>query len=180
MRPTRFDRRRSVELCASLSGVRRQTRPQLTCTHMYDVFALAVVHANDRRARTAYDIVVPDRIEGRTNARLRGPGEMILEWHVDGDTIEAAPPFGGRPLYGGFVGWAEENLDGPTAEAAIVLRRALYISLGRIVDLDGYASASDLGPRQIGVCHTFQPDVVEKSVRVRGATRDFTSRADAL
>ncbi len=93
-----------VELCASLSGVQRQTRPRLTCTHMYDVFALAVVHANDRRTRTAYDIIVPDRIEGRTRAQLRGPGEGVLEWQVDGDTIEGAPPFGGRPLYGGFVG----------------------------------------------------------------------------
>ena len=169
-----------TELCPTLSGVRRQTQPQLTCTHMYDVFALAVVHAHDGRERTAYDIVVPDREDGRSRAQLTGPDGLALDWQIARNTIEGPPPFGGRALYGGFVGWAEETLDPATAEAAIVLRRAFYISLGRMVDLDDYASASEIDPRQLGVCHTFQPDVVASSVRVRGATRDYSGRPDAL
>jgi hypothetical protein len=150
------------------------------CTHLYDLAGLALRHARAGRATRQYDIEVPDRVEGVTAARLWVDGLLALRWKVRDQMIEDPPPFAGRPLRGAFLRWANETFDADDAEAAIVLRRALAIAMGRNFGLDNLATAADVGDFMAGSCYTFQTERMPVSFRMPGANRDFTDRPDAL
>ena len=150
------------------------------CTHLFDLAGLAVAHAWSGRARRAYAIDVPDRVGTISRPRLARDGETVLEWTVDGDTIAEPAPFAGRSLRGGFMTWAEQDLDADTAEAAIAMRRATMISWGRAVRLDDVATAADLGPVLQGRCHTFSEAHVHDATRMTGSTLDFTDAPERL
>ena len=83
-------------------------------------------------------------------------------------------------MRGGFIAWAEENLDEDIVEAASILRRACDIALGRVIDLDIFETAEMLGDQVRGTCHSFQPETMPIAVRVKGQTRDFTNDEGAL
>ena len=76
--------------------------------------------------------------------------------------------------------WADRTLDPDTAEAAIVLRRACDISLGRGANLEAYRSAGDLAIAGSGVCYTFQEATAPVAFRQVGTIRDFDGRTDDL
>jgi hypothetical protein len=174
----------------SLRGVALTTRPTAAsggvnprenCTHLFDLATLAVVHAAAGRERRRYDVCVPDRIDNRTRVTLARDGEPLLAWDVAGSEITGPPPFAGRSLRGSqFLRWAETELDADTAEAAIVLRRGVFIAAGRINDLDGAQSAAALMKWTRGTCHAFTPGIAETADRVRGSSREFTRRPEAL
>jgi hypothetical protein len=150
------------------------------CTHMFDLAGLAIAQAGTARPDRQYDIRVPDRIGARTEPTIHCNGELVLRWTIDGRTIVDPPPYSGRELRGDFIAWAEETLDEDTAEAAIALRRGVYISTGRYQDLDGYETADEVGRMtggfMDGICYTFQPDRQPVALRMKGTTRDFTDR----
>jgi hypothetical protein len=153
------------------------------CTHLFDLAGLAVAHAwrhaRGGSARRRYDVVVPDRDEeARTTATLRRDGEACLTWHVAGPVIAGPAPFEGVPLLGAFLAWAEGALDPEVAEAAIVLRRVVWISQGREHPFPTGISAIDAAQRP-GVCHSFQPDTI-RIARWTGRQRDFTGTAGPL
>ncbi|HEX3669311.1 MAG TPA: hypothetical protein VHY55_09180, partial [Acidimicrobiia bacterium] len=81
---------------------------------------------------------------------------------------------------GGFFRWADDTLDPDAAEAAIVLRRACEIGMGRGMDLEAVDSAEELGPMMGAVCYTMQPSVMPVAFRNRGSIRDFARHPDAL
>ena len=150
------------------------------CTHLFDLAQLAIAHAEAGRDHRQYDVIVPDRDDTmRSEPVLRRDGEVVLRWDVESRHIVGPDPFTGVSLRGGFVDWAREHLDADTAEAAIVLRRACMISMGRLMDLDVHDRADELGDIMLGTCHTFQPGVIETSVRMKGTTRDFSAARDA-
>lgn len=145
------------------------------CTHLYDLAGLALAHAGTGRTSRTYDLAVPDRVEDRTVATLARDGEHLLTWTVLGQGIDGPPPFAGQRLRGGgFIAWADAQLDPDTAEAAVVLRRALAIAMGRAMDLDAVARAEDLGETMTGTCYTFSTRRYPVSFRVKGSVRDFT------
>jgi hypothetical protein len=148
---------------------------------MFDLAGLAIAHAAraEDAART-YDIAIRDRVDDRTEPQLWRDGELLLHWEITGRTITRPDPYTGASLRGGFLAWAEANLDADTAEAASILRRTCDISFGRVVDLDVYETADSMGAPVQGTCHSFQPGMIERAVRVKGQTRDFTDDADAL
>ena len=76
--------------------------------------------------------------------------------------------------------WADSELDPETAEAAIVLRRACAISLGRAFPLDHIPNASDLASRTLGACYSFSPGVIEEGKRMVGSTLEFTHTPERL
>jgi hypothetical protein len=153
----------------------------LHCTHMYDLAALALAHAAARRARRRYDAAVTDRVQGACRATLARDGTPLLDWQVQGHQLGGPAPWKGVSLRGrGFLDWLDANLDPDTAEAGLVLRRALFIALGRATDLDGVARASEIQPLTGASCHTFQPGVAGRAQRMQGATRDWTDTPDAL
>src|SRR5690606_29394018 len=127
--------------------------------------------------RRRYRAVVPDRVEGRTAPTLERDGEPILAWEMNGDLIEAPAPFGVRSIGSGFTGWAREALDLDTAEATLVLRRAVFIAAGRGIDLDARLGGRT-GP--LGGCWTWQPERADRAERVIGSTVGFTGRDERL
>jgi hypothetical protein len=178
---TVLERLVGMALTTRSSAVAEHSDPRANCTHLFDIAALAVAHAAAGRSRRRYDVEVPDRSDGRTRPRLRRDGLLLLDWEVDGTHVVAPEPFAGRALRGGgFLRFAEGELDPDLAEAALVLRRAFFIAQGRARDLDADANASVYLSVAAGSCYSFTPGIAERALRVRGMTRDFTHRPEAL
>lgn len=161
-----------VPLDADATAAGAHADPRRSCTHWFDLAGLAVAHAASGRRRRRYDVVIPDRTpDAHTTARLDRDGERVLDWEVDARTVLGPEPYTGRRLGRGFLDWARTTLDLEAAEAAVVLRRACTISMGRLMDLDDYDRACEVGHGMDGTCHTFTPGVMEQALRVRGSSR---------
>jgi hypothetical protein len=161
------------------------TDPRQNCTHMFDLAGLAIAHAARRGPPGTvrqYDIEIPAGAQagGRREVRVWRDGELTLAWELAGRACVAPPPFSEVPWRGGFLHWADRNLEVDDAEAAIVLRRACDIGMGRGMDLDAIPRAVDALASQGGVCHTMQPGIVEVALRNRGTVRDWDPDPDAL
>lgn len=142
-----------------------------TCTHWFDLAGLAMAQAGAGRAHRRYDIVVGERVQGRTTATLERDGDPVLDWEVDATSVLAPEPYAGQQMGRGFLAWANATLDPDTAEAAIVLRRACRTSLGLLMDLDDFATAADVGHDLDDTCHTFSVGVKDVALRMKGSTR---------
>jgi hypothetical protein len=163
---------RAVDLAA-------RTDATLHCTHLHDLAALALAHAAAGRARREYAVAVPDRIGGATRPSLARDGEPLFVWEVAGDCIAGPAPFAGVPLRGrAFIDWIAAELDPDGAEAAWVLRRALFIALGRAGDLDAVPTAAAVTAMVGAPCHSFQPAIAPRARRVVGSTREWTDDPD--
>jgi hypothetical protein len=146
---------------------------------MFDLTSLAIPHAFNRRGERLYDAFIPDFVDRRSTPTLWRDGELVLEWHTDRGTITAPDPFTGISMTSGFVRWAEDALDDDALEAAMVLRRAWDIGRARGRDLDHMVSAAELAPNlPPAPCFTFQPDVMGRSLRMKGTARDFSARPE--
>ena len=160
----------------------RWTDPKQNCTHQFDAACHAITHAAWGRTKRVYEIEVPrrDPETGSSRCRLWVDGALSLEWDITWrGIVGAVAPFDAAPWKGGFMRWADETLPEDDAERAITLRRACDIGMGRGIDLDAIAVASDLPPTMAGVCYTMQPGVVEVALRHVGSIRDF-ARAPEL
>jgi hypothetical protein len=171
-------------LTRSSTALAAQVSARANCTHMFDLAGLAVAQAGTGRSNRRYAIVVPDRVGPRTEPTIHRDGELVLEWVVEGNTIVGPDPFTGRELRGDFIAFAEQSLDEETAEAAIALRRAIYIASGRYQDLDGYETADEVarmtGGFMDGICYSFQRERQPVALRMKGTSRDFTGRVDTM
>jgi hypothetical protein len=170
-----------MPLSARPSAAAEHADPRRNCTHLFDLAALAVAHAAAGRERRRYEIEIPDRREGRTRARLARDGAPLLDWELENATIAAPAPFAGQSLRGGgFLCWAERELERDTAEAAVALRRACLISMGRMRDLDAAPDASVYLAMAPASCHTFTAGVAERARRMHGTSLEFTHRPELL
>ncbi|MDB5424587.1 MAG: hypothetical protein JWQ29_2003 [Phenylobacterium sp.] len=164
-----------MTLSASSQAVFGATDASLQCTHMLDLAGLAAAAVAQGIARRTYEIVAPDRVLGRAGPSLMRDGRDLLAWQVDGDRIEGPVPFVGIGLHKGFARWVAENLDPEMAEAALVLRRAVAISVGRTRDLEAETHSAAWGR-----CFSQQPVRAASALRVKGSVRDFSAGAEAL
>jgi hypothetical protein len=172
---------RGVKLTTSTTAAANGANPRQNCTHLFDIATLAVAHAAAGRERRRYDIAVPDRNDNRTRPTLARDGEPLLAWEVRAGEITGPDRFAGRSLRGmGFLRWAEAEFDADGAEAAIVLRRGVFISAGRLNDLDTAPNAAALIQWTGATCHSFTPGIAESAHRVVGASLEFSHRPDAL
>ncbi len=165
-----------MPLSAASVAVHEQVDARQQCTHMIDLAGLAVAALAQQRPRRLYEAVVPDRIGGRTRATLSRDGFPVLAWDMDGATVTGPHLFAGLEIGTGFTGWVRERLSLDEAEAALVLRRAVFISGGRGINLD--APGRRAGP--MGGCWVWQPQRAAGATRNVGSTLDFTGRVDAL
>ncbi len=161
--------------------------PHANCTHMFDLAGLAVAHAYRGSptyavARRQYDAEVPyGPVAGPPReVRLLRDGTPALTWILEGRGIVEPPEFAGAPWVGGFFRWADRTLPVEEAEAAIVLRRACEIGMGRGMDLDAVDRADELADLMRGVCFTMQPAVIGTALRNKGTIRDFSDSPDEL
>jgi hypothetical protein len=153
------------------------------CTHMFDLAGLVVTHAaRGVDGGRAYDMAIDDPAAGagERSARLWRDGTLVLDWRLDGRVVLSPADWVEAPLWSGFIPWAARELDAETGEAAVALRRACDIAMGRQGDLDLFATAADLQHGMSGICHSFQPAIAPVAIRNIGSGRDFTDHEDLL
>jgi hypothetical protein len=176
----------SLALGTPATEVNRLGGPTTGCTHLVDLAVLAFEAAGRWQAvggspvpSVEYDIAVTEPVDGPHLATLALDGQPLLRWELDGDRVLSPPPYRGLSLLEpGFGRWAAGTLTPGAIEPATVLRRACQISRGRQRNLDDYATAADLPPRSL--CYSQQPSMASVAVRIRGASRDFSSRPGDL
>lgn len=166
---TRLSELVGMPLSSRAQAVAQYAAPRLQCTHQFDLAGLAVAAAARGIARRRYDVSVTDPVDERRTATLSRDGRVLLSWTLQHTLILDPPPFKGRALRAEFAAWASENLSEDECEAALVLRRAIFISGGREVDLDQLVHASATGG-----CIVNQPKNAERALRMKGATIDFS------
>ncbi|MGE0387798.1 MAG: hypothetical protein AB7Q97_23985 [Gammaproteobacteria bacterium] len=159
------------------------TNGRRQCTHMFDMAAFAIAHAARGTPRRQYDaeiVLLPG--DAPRPARLERNGLRILEWAVHGDVLTAPPALAGRNLRRLLEGNPLDAMALDDYEAMVVLRRAIYISQSRELDLDLAATAADVpgSERILGACSVYQAGVADRALRVRGASRDFHDRREAM
>jgi len=167
-----------MSLATDMTAVFRIADARDQCTHQIDLAALAVTAAARGTTRRRYDVVVYDPREGEPRrAVLERDGVKLLDWTLDGYAIAAPKPFAGHGLGSGFTAWVALALDAEAAEAALVLRRGVFISSGRGMAerLDAMQSAPVSGG-----CWVQQSDRAPFAKRQKGSTSDFTGRAELL
>lgn len=164
------------KLTPKATDVFLHTDARLQCTHQFDLAALAITAAARGEGRE-YQINVPDLVDGRTNATLRSGGRQVLSWIVEEYGVVAPAPFRGLALGRGFTDWVSKNLDAEQAEAALVLRRGVFVSRGRrmLEELDAQIHAPDRGG-----CWVRQPGRAEGARRNVRSWRDFSADPGGL
>ena len=152
------------------------------CTHMFDLAGLVVTHAaRGTGGDRVYDMAIDDPDDaGERDARLWRDGDLLLDWRLEGRTLLSPAEWVDVPLWNGFIPWAAREFDDELGEAAVALRRACDIAMGRQADLDEFASAADLEHGMSGICHSFQPGTAPLAIRRKGSGRDFTDHEDLL
>ena len=165
----------NAPLNGTAHSVMRVTNPSEQCTHLIDLAGLAIAAAARSISKRCYDISVPQRVAGRTLARLDRDGTRMLAWELLDATIIAPEPFQGVSLREGMAAWALANLSEDEAEAALILRRCALISLGREKNLDAQVHAEPTGR-----CFVQQPQRAAQGLRQVGSTMDFTAAASEL
>lgn len=173
--------------CTAVAAV---TDPRQQCTHQFDLAGLCVSHAARGTDRRQYDVALFP--EGDViRPRLWRDGELVHEWTLttaDGNRPKGAPnwvlsdpaPFTDAPWRGGFIRWADATFAPLDAEAAIILRRACDIGMGRGMDLEAIDCAIELAGIMTGVCYSMQPEQMPVAFRNRGSIRDFGADPEAL
>ena len=147
------------------------------CTHQFDIAVLAIAMAARGEGTRRYHAVVNDPEDGRYRAMLTRDGASVLDWALEGTMILGPQPYAGRSTGSGFTAFVASELDGDQAEAALVLRRTVFIAAGRgmhdWLDLLPHAPAS-------GGCWVQQPTRNTQGLRIRGSIQDFSDRAELL
>jgi hypothetical protein len=174
-----LERFRGAVLDTTTDELARVVEPAQACTHLVDLVLLCIAHATRRVGSTQYDMAVVEPVDGAHDATLSVDGTGLLHWELDGDVVTGPASMAGMDLRrAGFGRWARAHLDAALVEPAVVLRRACQIALGRQRVLDHYTSAAELPPRAL--CYSQSATVAGRALRVRGSSRDFTDRPDAL
>lgn len=164
-----------AELSPVAHEVTRLTDAKQQCTHLLELTGLAMAAAARHIVWRQYDIEVPLRTRGVTHPRLWRDGVLVLAWRVNGMVIESPTIYAGMELNQGLARWALSTLPQEEAEAALLLRRATVISLGREKNLD-----AQLHALPDGHCFSQQPQRAPLALRVVGSTWDFAARPKAL
>jgi hypothetical protein len=158
------------------------TNPRLQCTHQFDLAGLAIAHATRDVTTRQYDAEIPYGAQsgGRREVRLLRDGVPRLTWTLDGNGCVAPEPYASAPWRGGFLKWADATLAVDDAEAAVVLRRACDIGMGRGADVERYRRASELAIGGSGICYTFQEGTAAVAFRQLGTIVDWDGRVDDM
>lgn len=161
-------------LSDNLFDIARHADAASQCTHMYDMFCLAVSHAHARRADCRYDVTVPDALDGPRRATLTRNGETQLAFGVDGDDAIVEPSsYGGISVLKGFMGWVRAHVPKEQHEYHFIMQRALFIARSQRIDIEAmiHREAKLSGPAA-GTCFGSQPQRYETALRT-GVVRRF-------
>lgn len=169
-------------LADPLRTLGRWQNPRRHCTHMYDLAALAMVHALRDEPVRRYDLTIPDVVEGETTATLYRDGESVLAWTIRKGVIVTPQAYAGQKVFGGFTGWARGALADPEFEYAFLLQHAFLVAQSRIFDEEkAPLGPASLDPMRPDSCYSYSTEHASRAWRVPGNRRDFTASGnDAL
>lgn len=145
------------------------------CTHLFDLALLAARHALDEHD-TLLQAFVSDPDAGRMRAEFHRNGRCDLAWDLQDGVIEPPGEPAGESLRR-LKHWLPTRPESEH-EAAIYLRRAVFISGGRLIDRTRVRIASSF-TAQAGACYTFAPERAADSRSIPSSQRDFTGADDA-
>jgi hypothetical protein len=154
--------------------VSQQIDARHQCTHQFDIATLALAAASRGIKARRYDAAIPDAEEDCTEASLARDGVTVLRWRLKGQSIIGPEPYAGHDLGKGFTAWVASCLSPDEAEAALVLRRAVFISGGRNIPM----AIIDAMPAR-SACWVHQPERYYTRQRM-SQRQDFTDRPEAL
>lgn len=158
------------ELVGAPIGVRpTSAHPDHHCTHLIDLACVAVRFAGST-GRRRYDATVTGWDEPLADAVIERDDGLRIEWRANRSMIEGPEPFAGRSLGAGFTPWVLSTFDAEVAEAALILRRATWMSPSRGFDLDTFDLLGETGLGE-GVCYATQPQRIGIATRNRGMAR---------
>lgn len=138
------------------------------CTHLFELAVLCAAHARDV-APVQFDLHVAEWAENRTRVRLSIDGRPVGDIAVHGATVETPGAWFGRDMMR-LPQWRDQ-LGAAEAEQAMLMARAIYVSLGRISQV--VDRASERGPSVIGVCYSYQRRRVDQAIRVPHSRMEF-------
>jgi hypothetical protein len=143
------------------------------CVHLFDLAALAIVHARRGQARRIYEAIIPDQVGGPVATQFLRDGDVVLEWTIEEGVIMAPAALAGRPTIGGFTRWAVETFTGDELEAMLVFQKAHHLSRMRRRIIDGSARPLSPSPRPDGACYAYSRPQRDDAQSVVGHVRDF-------
>lgn len=155
-------------LFPSMTQLGRLRDARTHCTHLFDLAGLMIALATRGIGERRYLACLAYRVDGRTQATLLRDRETILRWDVEGSTVTGEPPFIARGIGTGFASFVEGLLP-DEAEAALILRRAVFVSSGRGTPLDEVTVAPAQGGRFVQ-----RPERAHLATRNLGLRRNFT------
>lgn len=145
------------------------------CTHQFDMFSVALVHAYREYEDRRYDVIVEDARDGRVRPRLYLNNQQVLELQLEDHHLIVAPSrYRGVSLMRGFTAWANENLALEEREHAFIVQKAMFVAAGRRLDVVAMAGqrAALSGP-PAGSCYASGSSSYASAVR-RVDIRDFS------
>jgi len=143
------------------------------CTHQFDLAQWCIGHAAQHKTGDVrYVARVPDWTRPPFEAVLERNGEVLLAWTLDGTSIIAPESFAGASLKG-FGRWAAAHLEPYLVDAAMILRRAVWLSPARHSDLEACSHISESGVKH-SICYASQPQRVELARRNKGSLRNIS------
>lgn len=155
----------------------RHTDPRLQCTHQFELAGLAASHAARPAAERRYDMAVEDFADDGRRATLTRDGLEVLTWRFRDGVLTDPVGVAGTSV-AGLNSRSLVSLPPDEAEAKLLLRRAIWLSRGRWIDIDGVATAAGLDPP--GACFSYQPGIAGQALRRHGSERDFPDGAGPL
>lgn len=154
------------------------------CTHLFDLAGLMVAHAFRRGDHRRYhatldrlDAIAPHAPAGWLQAALRCNGRQVMAWDVNHRTIVRPEGAAARSIDHGFRRWTD-TMDDTEAEYAWVLRRAVFVGLGRRIMMTEPLLADEMPLPS--VCHNYQPQQRVRSLRILENNRRFNSGPDGM
>jgi len=164
-----------LELNAAAAAVSEVVDARQQCTHQFDIAALAVAALAENRPHRVYEANVTDPEDECATAVLKGDGETVLAWTLRRARIVEPEPYAGRTVGSGFTAFARTLLL-DEAEAALVLRRAVFVAGGRIL----LPVTGERRQPPTGGCWVFQPERANLFKSIPNSSFDFTEHADRL
>jgi hypothetical protein len=170
-------------LAPSPVTVRPGTNVREQCTHQFDLAVWAIGHAHrfvrGGPARREYVAVIRDFTEPPFRVELWRDRELAFSFETDGERVLDPGEWAGMQWRGGFIEWVRDHCTADQAEAALIVRRAVWLAPARRIDLEA-CDVADQSGLQVGVCYTSTPERLFISARNKGSLRDRSFRASTI
>jgi len=156
-------------------GLIEGREPRRFCSHQFDMACLAYTHISREETQRRFDAVVYDESDGEMQVTVAINGEEIFNWTLKDKMIQEEGPWQEVNIQKGFAHWAADNLQEDEFEAAVMLSKAIFVSVSRRVDMEHVAGTqlvNDLMPKD--VCYVYRAPVMDRSIHLAGTVRDYS------